>query len=315
VFFSHVPAAHALLIDRIVARVNDEVITLSQLYEEGLPFFERLRESFRGEELAAQVSRAERELLEQLILRRLQLQYAGRIGMTASDSDVNAAVKDVLTRNNLVEETLVAMLAREGLTLQDYKGRVREQIILNRLMNQAVRSRISVDASEVEAYYQGQREQFMQPAEARVRHIFFRLDPGADGSQVVATYQRATRVLQEVRNGGGFETLARRYSEDVTAGQGGDLGVIKRGQTHAAFEEAVFSLNDGQISEVIRTPTGLHIVKVEAASHGVLRPLAEIRAEVERRLLQEKIDKRFQEWTTELRHKAFIEVNLDGGEK
>lgn len=313
-FLSHVPPARALLIDRIIARVNDEVITLSQLYEEGLPFFERLRETFSGEELETQVTQAERELLEQLILKRLQLQHATRIGLSASENDVNAALKDVLTRNNLQEETLVAMLAREGLTLPDYKGRLREQILLNRLMNQAVRSRVSVDASEVEAYFQAHPEQFGQPDEARVRHIFFRLDPAAEGSQVAGTYERATRVLHEARNGSGFEELARRYSEDATAAQGGDLGMIKRGQMLAAFEEAVFSMNAGEISEVIRTPNGLHVVKVEAISTGTLRPLAEVRAEVERRVLQEKTDKRFREWANELRYKAFIEVNLHGGE-
>ena len=167
------------MIDRIVARVNDDVITLSELQEEGLPLFERLRENYTGKELAEQVQRAEREFLDQLILRRLQLQYANQIGITASDNEINAALKDVLTRNNLTQEQLTDLLTREGLTLQDYKDRLREQIILARLMNQAVRSRVSVDASEVEAYFKAHQDEFNQPAQARMRHIFFRIDPGA----------------------------------------------------------------------------------------------------------------------------------------
>jgi len=302
--------AHGLLIDRIVARVNDDVITLSQLQEDGLPLFERLRATFSGEELESEVRRAEREILEQLILKRLQLQYASQINLKASDNDVNAAVKDVLTRNNLTEESLVEMLAREGLTIQDYKERVREQIVLARLLNQAVRSRVSVDSSEVDAYYQAHEEEFKQPDAARVRHIFFRIDPGADSSVIAATQRRATQVLQEARNGRDFEGLARQYSEDATAANGGDLGNIRRGQTVAAFEEVVFSLREGQISDVIRTPNGLHIVKVERSSQGSTRSLAEAREEVERRLLQEKMEARFREWTDDLRNKAFIEINL-----
>jgi len=291
------------------------VITLSQLQEEGLPFFERLRESLSGEELARQVSLAEREFLDQLILKRLQLQYAAQIGLTASENDVNAAVKDVLTRNNLVQETLVEMLAKEGLTLQDYKDRVREQIVLARLLNQAVRSRVSVDASESEAYYHAHREEFGRPDEARVRHIFFRLDPAADTSQRDAIYARAAGALHEARNGGNFEALARRYSEDVTAARGGDLGVMKRGQMLAGFEEVVFSLRDGEISEVIRTPNGLHIVKAEVIAKGMPRSFAEVKEEVLRRVLQEKTDKRLREWANELRNKAYIEINLADGEK
>lgn len=315
VLIFNVPGARALLIDRIIAKVNDEVITLSQLQEEGLPLFEPLRGSFSGEELQKQVSRAEREFLDQLILKRLQLQHAAQIGLTASENDINAALKDVLTRNNLVQETLVEMLAKEGLTFQDYKDRLREQIVLARLLNQAVRSRVSVDTSEVEAYYQAHRGEFGRPDEAKVRHIFFRLEAAAETSQVEAIYARATRVLQEARNGSNFESLARRYSEDVTAVSGGDLGVIRRGQTLPGFEEVVFSMNDGEISDVVRTPNGLHIVRVEAVGKGTPRSLEEVKAEIQRRVLQEKMDKRLREWANELRNKAYIEINLHDGEK
>ena len=309
-FLWDLPAAQALLIDRIVARVNDEVITLSQLQEDGLPFFERLRETYSGEELQHEVQRAEREILEQLVLRRLQLQYASQINLKASDSDVNSAVKDVLTRNNLTEDALVAMLSKEGLTLQDYKDKVREQIIIARVTNQAVRSRVSVDASEVEAYYQAHIEEFRQPDAANVRHIFFRLDPAAPPSDVATVQRRATQVLEEARNGHDFESLARRYSEDATAAQGGDLGVIRRGETVPAFEHVVFSLREGAISEVFRTPNGLHIVKVERSALGETRALEDAHEAVERRLLQEKVDARFREWADELRNKAFVEITL-----
>jgi peptidyl-prolyl cis-trans isomerase SurA len=305
----------ALMIDRIVARVNDDVITLSELQEEGLPLFERLRENYTGPELEHQVQRAEREFLDQLVLKRLQLQYASQIGVTASENEINAAFKDVLIRNNLTQEQLIELLTREGLTLQDYKDRLREQIILARLMNQAVRSRVSVDASEVEAYYRAHRDEFNQSPQAHLRHIFFRIDPGAGRSQIEAVQARATQVLQEARNGDDFANLARRYSEDATAANGGDLGFLKRGQALPEFEEVIYNLKEGDISDVIRTPNGLHIIKVEAFSKGALGSFAEIKPEIERRLLQEKIEKRFQAWTNELKDKAFIEITLHEGNR
>jgi len=301
------------MIDRIVARVNDDVITLSELQEEGLPLFARLRENYTGSELAEQVQRAEREFLDQLILRRLQLQYASQIGITTSENEINAALKDVLTRNNLTQEQLTDLLTREGLTMQDYKDRLREQIILARLMNQAVRSRVSVDTREVEAYYKTHQDEFNQPAQARIRHIFFRIDPGVAQPQVDAVHARATRVLQEARNGSNFAELARLHSEDATAANGGDLGYIKRGQALPEFEEVIFTMKEGDISNVIRTPNGLHIVKVETFSIGSDRPFTETKAEIERRLLQEKIEKRFQDWTMELKDRAFIEITLHDG--
>jgi peptidyl-prolyl cis-trans isomerase SurA len=301
------------MIDRIVARVNDDVITLSELQEEGLPLFERLRANYTGAELESRVQRAEREFLDQLILRRLQLQYASQTGITASDNDVNAALKDVLTRNNLTQEQLTDLLTREGLTLQDYKDRLREQIVLARLMNQAVRSRVSVDASEVEAYYKTHQEEFNQPAHAKIRHIFFRLEPGTTPAQQDAVRERASRVLQEARNGGDFGDLARRYSEDATAPNGGDLGVIRRGEALPEFEEVIFTMREGQVSDVIRTANGLHIVKIEAFSKGSEQPFPEIKAEIERRILQGKMEQRFQDWTNELKDKAFIEITLHDG--
>jgi peptidyl-prolyl cis-trans isomerase SurA len=308
-----IDTGQALMIDRIVARVNDDVITLSELQEEGLPLFERLRENYTGQELAHQVQRAEREFLDQLILRRLQLQYASQLGITASENEINAALKDVLTRNNFTQEQLTDLLTREGLTLQDYKDRLREQIVLARLMNQAVRSRVSVDASEVEAYYKAHQDEFNQPAQVKVRHIFFRIEPGSARPQVEAVYGRATRVLQEARDGGDFINLARLYSEDATAANGGDLGFIKRGQALPAFEEVIFTMKEGDISEVIRTANGLHIVKVETFSKGSDRPFSEIKPEIERRLLQDKMERRFQDWTTELKDRAFIEITLHEG--
>lgn len=307
------PPAQALMIDRIVARVNDDVITLSELQEEGLPLFERLRANYTGKELEYQVQHAEREFLDQLILRRLQLQYASQIGINAAENEINAALKDVLNRNNMTQEALTALLTREGLTLQDYKDRLREQIILARLMNQTVRSRVSVDASEVEAYYKAHQDDFSQPAQARVRHIFFRIDPEAAPPQVDAVRERASQVLQEARNGGDFGDLARRYSEDATAANGGDLGVIKRGQALPEFEEIIFALREGDVSEVVRTPNGLHIVKIDAFTKGSEQSFSEIKAEIERRLLQEKIEQRFQDWTNELRDRAFIEITLHEG--
>jgi peptidyl-prolyl cis-trans isomerase SurA len=298
------------MIDRIVARVNDDVITLSELQEEGLPLFERLRANYTGQELESQVQRAEREFLDQLILRRLQLQYANQIGISASDNDINAALKDVLSRNNLTQDQLTDLLTREGLTLQDYKERLREQIVLARLMNQAVRSRVSVDASEVDAYFKAHQDEFNQPAQARIRHIFFRIEPGAPPSQLETVRERAYRVLQEARNGSDFATLAQRYSEDATAVSGGDLGMIRRGQALPEFEEVIFTMRQGDISEVIRTPNGLHIVKLEAFSKGSEQPFQEIKAEIERRLLQGKMEQRFQDWTNELKDRAFIEITL-----
>jgi peptidyl-prolyl cis-trans isomerase SurA len=307
--------AQALMIDRIIARVNDDVITLSQLQEEGLPLFERLRETYSGRELELQVRQAEREFLEQLILKRLQLQYANQIGLTASESDINAALKDVLARNNLTQEQLVELLTKETLTLQDYKDRLREQIILARLMNQAVRSRVSLDAREIEAYYQAHTTEFNQPDEVKVRHIFFRLDPTVPQPQRAAIHEHAQHVLEEARNGSDFTSLAQRYSEDATAQIGGDLGIIRRGQALPEFEEVIFTLQEGEISEVIRTPNGLHIVKVEAAAKGSSRPLAEVKTEIERRLMQTKMEKRFQEWANELRDRAFIEITLHEGDQ
>ena len=180
-------------------------------------------------------------------------------------------------------------------------------------MNQAVRSRVSVDTGEVEAYFKAHQDEFNQPAQARIRHIFFRIDPGVAQPQVDAVHARATRVLQEARNGSDFADLARLHSEDATAANGGDLGYIKRGQALPEFEEVIFTMKEGDISNVIRTPNGLHIVKVETFSIGSDRPFTDTKAEIERRLLQEKIEKRFQDWTMELKDRAFIEITLHEG--
>lgn len=296
---------HAIIIDRIMAKVNDEIITLSQVQEEGYPLLAKLQTEFSGEELRARQQLVEQQVLERIIDRILQVQQARKRGLTVSAQEVDAALQDIIRQNNLTEEEFKRILAEEDIDYLEYRTHIEEQLLVSRLLNIEVRSKIRVDLKEIEEYYQRHRNQYGGEMQFRVRHILF-LTNGSNGTMEKAR-ENAQIVLEKLRNGEDFVTLARLYSQDPSASSGGDLGFLKQGEMLPAFEEALKRLEVGEISEPIQTKYGFHIIRLEEKRGGEQKPLEAVRAEIENLLINQKMQRRYEEWMKELRDAAYIE--------
>ncbi len=296
---------HAIIIDRIMAKVNGEIITLSQVQEEGYPLLAKLQTEFSGEELRARQQLVEQQMLERIIDRILQVQQARKRGLTVSAQEVDAALQDIMRQNNLTEEEFKRILAEEDIDYLEYRNHIEEQLLVSRLLNIEVRSKIRVDLKEIEEYYQRHRNQYGGEMQFRVRHILF-LTNGSNGTMEKAR-ENAQIVLEKLRNGEDFVTLARLYSQDPSASSGGDLGFLKQGEMLPAFEEALKRLEVGEISEPIQTKYGFHIIRLEEKRGGEQKPLEAVRAEIENLLINQKMQRRYEEWMKELRDAAYIE--------
>lgn len=305
-----VVAGEGFLIDKVVAVVNDDVITLSQLQEEGKPLIQRMREELLEQDPDGQMQITERQILDALILRRLQIQEAEKQRIVVDQAQVTAAIEQIKRQNGIISDVEFAeALKQQHLTLEGLKTKVWEQLVVDALLVRNVRSGIVVSEEEIATYYQEHADRFRRPTSVRIRHILLRFPQNPSGESLAQVRSRAAQLLGQLRKGADFATMAQKYSDGVAAGDGGDLGVLRQGELHPALESAAFSLEPGSISDVIETGAGLNIVKVEERTGGD-RPSAGVREEIRRALFSQKLMHRMNEYFEELRKQAYIDIRL-----
>lgn len=302
--------ANAIVIDRIVAVVNREIITLSDVQEVASDELLGLQGKFQGEELEGEMEAVQRRSLDQLIIRSLQLQRAQDLNMEVTGRDIELAVEDVKEENHLTQETLEALLAREGITLEDYRQRITEEIMIRRVINFEVQSRIEVSSEEIEDYYQANVADFLPPEQLRASHILVAAPRNGDGVEDLEAQARAEVLLERAKSGEDFEGLARLHSEDDSGAQGGDLGLIQRGEILPDIEAVLFSLQQGEIGPLVRTSAGYHIIKLTEKTAQEAPPLEQVTDRIRGHVYTEKLNARYERWLEELKKKAYIEVSM-----
>ena len=306
-----VVVGEGVLIDKVVAIVNDDVITLSQLQEEGKPLIQRMREELLEQDPDGQVQITERQILDALILRRLQIQEAEKQRIVVDQAQVTAAIEQIKRQNDIVSDVEFAeALKQQHLTLEGLKTKVWEQLVVDTLLVRNVRSGIVVSEEEIPTYYQEHADRFRQPASVRIRHILLRLPRNPSAESLAQARSRAAELLGQLRRGADFATMAKKYSDGAAGGDGGDLGVLRQGELHPALESVAFSLEPGSISDVVETSAGLNIVKVEERTGGD-RLSARVREEIRQVLFSQKLVHRMNEYFEELKKQAYIDIRLN----
>jgi peptidyl-prolyl cis-trans isomerase SurA len=290
-------ASGSVVVDRVVAVVNSEIITLSDLQREQV----QNRKSDRKLD--------ERQLLEEMINRKLQVAAAKRVGMDVTDKELADAVTDITKRNNMDAKQFDAALAKEGLTLDQYKVELREQMTLSRMFNKYVRSLIAVDEAEARAFFQKNVKNFALPEEIRVRQIYIPLPENAPPDKVAAVEKKAQSVYERAKKGEDFIRLVREASEGVTASQDGDLGFMQREQVVPEIATAIQALKPGGISEPFLSAGGYNIIRLEEERVPV-KPYEKVKDEIMGVLYQQKMENTYRSWLQTLRSDSHIENRL-----
>lgn len=305
IFMFHTSIHAVVLLDRVVAVVNQEVITWSDLYR-AMEFeaSDKMRE-LKGDEKRKIFKENEAVFLENLIDLRLQLQAARQSGIDATSEDINEAINDLKKKYSLDDNKFVESLKREGFTLEEYKEKLAEQIILGRIVSQQVRSKIVVSESDIEKHMAENKDILIGEA-YRIRQIFFK-KPG-DSSLKKATEEKVNEVLKRLRDGEDFSSLAKIYSEDPSRKAGGDLGFIRKSHMAKEFIEVISQMKTGDVSQPFWTDRGLHIIKLEEKSERQTE--AELKEAVKNKLLEKQFSAKYKSWLRDLRENAYIEIRL-----
>jgi peptidyl-prolyl cis-trans isomerase SurA len=250
------PSPAPVALDRILVIVNDDVVTQSEL-DARLPAIKR--------QLADQHVRLppedvlRRQVLERMIMERLQLQLAAQLGIRISDARVDETVARLAAQNKMSPKEFNAELAREGITPAAFRHEVHNQLIIQQLVDREINSRVSVSDSEVDAFLATRKDQDAGK-QFNVSHILIGIPEGGRG--IEAAQQRAQDLVRQLRQGADFQQLAIANSQDPNALEGGNLGWKTAGQLPALFVSALDKMQPGEVSDPLRSPNGFHILKL-----------------------------------------------------
>ncbi len=296
--------------DRVVAVVNNEVITLHELDIMVNAYIDKMANASKAGDKAAIIKEARPAMLNRMIDDLLVEQEAKKAGIVVKDEDVMAAIADILARRNMKLEDFKTMLLKTGSSLETYKDEVRNHLMKMRVATKEVRAKIAVSDEEIGDYYSKHRNIYEGKESVRLQQIFIALPKGADAELRERERDQMESLLKRLRGGEPFESMAAQFSQESAAQAGGDLGFVERGTLLSQVEDVAFKLQTGQISDVIESPIGFHILRVTDRRGKGIKSLGAIRDEIKEEITREKMEKKIQEWIQDLRKKSYVEIRL-----
>jgi len=248
-----------------------------------------------------------RQVLDNLIDRELLLQQANSLKMAVPPQQVDTQMQQ-LEQRFPSKEAFEQALTAQNFTMDALKKDVEGQMLRQQLVKKQVQDKVNVSARDVQTFYDQHKDKYVEEEQMRARHILIRVPQQVTPADEDKLKSKADDALKRARTGEDFAALAKELSDDGSKENGGDLGFFPRGRMVPPFEEAVFALQPGQISDIVRTQFGYHIIKSEEHKTGRALAFDEAKAQVQEDLTREQTYARYQKYVAGLRSKAKVEV-------
>jgi len=295
--------------DRVLAVVNNDAITLSELQEAIAVYQYENRERAQ----AAASDELVQQFLTRMIDNRLQIQEAEREKIVIEEAEVDEELAERLKKMNVKgRDEFEALLKAQGLSMESVKRRIGDELRRGRIVGRRVRLRVSVMESEVTQYLEANRAKLETGLTYHARHILVLPDAGVADAAWENARIRAELLRAQLLNGADFAELAQQNSRDASARDGGDLGTLKRGELAQDIETQILSLAAGEVSLPFRSALGYHIFRLESKDSLEGEGLTRVKAQIREILFREKFDARLDTWLKEIKQRAVIDVRLDG---
>jgi len=301
------PSVSGEICNRVVAIVNDEVVTLYELDTmiqllTGTPSKQLKNKS---EEIYI---KTRQKVLDDLVDQKIVLEKIKELKIEVTAKEVDQAIERVKADNQFTQEDLLAELKEQGNNYESYRKSIKEELERIQLINYEVKSKIILREEEIEEYYNTHRDEFTSEGRVRLALIFLKQEDPADKNEARALYQKAQDILSMIKGGKNFANLARKLSNGPGASEGGDLGVFKMAELNPEMAEIIKDLSAGEVSKPIIRPSGIKIIKVEEKDGGGEKSLEQVRNAIQTILYRKELDKKYSAWIKELRKKAYIKI-------
>jgi len=305
-FASWAMQLHAEIVDKIVAVVNNEIITLSELNTQAEPYEERIEKTYKGTDKKRVLEETRKTLLNRMVDQILIKQEAKRLGIVIKDDEVTSMISEILKKRNITMDEFKNMLAKDGLSLESYKQEAKDHLMRGRLASREIRSKIMITEQEIGEYYKLHREEYEGRVAVKLRQILILCPPKSPDEKKREVRAEMEFILSRIKAGEKFEDLAAKYSPGLS----GELGFVEKGSMLQPVEEAAFSLKVGEMSGIIESPAGYHIIQVLDKRGAGIKSFESVRAEIIEEITREKSEKKFDEWISDLRKRSHVEIRL-----
>ena len=296
------------VVDRVICVVNNDAITLYELDEAEAHY---VYETKQQPEPGPARGELRDRLLKNIIESRIQLQQAEREKIGVEDADIQEQVADIMKKVNASSaREFEEILRSQGLTLDGLKKRIREQILVQRLIRRKVALRISVTEQEIDRYLVANREKLETGLTFEAHHMLFLPEVGKGEEAWQAAREKAERAHALLLEGQNFAEVAKKSSEDASAKDGGSLGALKRGELAPEIEQEILRLQPGESSAPFRSQVGYHLFQLDAKESLSGNALAQARSQIRDILYREKYEARLKEWLAEIKQRAIIDIRL-----
>jgi peptidyl-prolyl cis-trans isomerase SurA len=302
-------AAEASVVDRIVAVVNEDIITVYDIDMIVRPMVQNIKTQGLSPERERQtLSKLREEMLDNLINAKLTEQEVKRYKIAVTDEEVENHIRQLKQRRSLSDEDLKAGLAQEGLTLEEYRKEVKLQIQRSKLVNREVRSRVVITQAEIKDYYEKNRSKYGGGKTYYLWNLFVKLPPNPVPADRQAAQALLQAALTEVKQGRSFEELVRLNADGAKGIQGSELGSFRIEELTPQLRDVVQGMKPGQVSAITESDFGYQVVFVQQINETAGKPLAEVEGEIQEILFRERVDSRFAAWLADLRKRSYIKI-------
>lgn len=301
-------ASGGTVVEEIVARVNNDIITLSEYKKAEGSLHQDAVDNCQGcaeDKINDLVAEERKNLLRDMIDRSLMVQRAKDLNIDV-DTDVIKQLDEIRQQNNLPSmDALQKAVESQGVNWEDYKQQFKDGLLRQKVVQQEVGPTVKIGSGEVQKYYQTHQSQFVKPEEVDLSEIFLSTE-NKTPQETATVREKAEAIEKRVKAGDDFGALAKRFSEDSAASTEGEVGEFQRGTMTPDIEKAVFSLKRGESTDVMPIHNGFEIYHVNQRFEAGLQPLTKVEDEIENQLYQMRIQAAMQKYYTQLRHDSYI---------
>lgn len=302
--------AQPKVVNKVIATVDSDSILLSDYNKVSAPIIEAYTKENPDLAGSAKLSELKKEILQQMIDEKLILREAKKRNIQVQKVKVDQGVRDIKSRFPS-EQAFDEEMKKQNMTLGAFRKKVEEQLIMMQVVDAEVRQKVNTPTDEqAKKYYDENKDKMVEPEMVRARHILIKVDPKADEKTRAKALQTIQDIKKKIDAAEDFAELAKKFSEDPGSAQkGGDLGPFPRGVMVKEFEDAAFTLNVGQVSGIVKTEYGYHIIRCDEKKVEQKKSFDEVKEYIKEFLFRKDMEEKYKNWIDGMRKKAKITIN------
>ncbi len=304
-----VVSVSAKVIDRISAVVNDDIILLSELDRSFGPYLEKIKAyGYAPDKEKEMIFKAREGVLKQLIDGKLIDQQIKNSHITISEKEIDNAIERIKEANFYTAEDLNKALEQDGKTVEELRQNIREQILRKRLINFEVQSKIVITQDDIKAFYDSHKALYGGTKKVYLKNILMQVPVGADEAEKRVVYVQMEAIRKRIADGESFEELSMAFSQAPQASKGGDLGFFNIDVLAPKLQNAIDGLAAGDVTDILDTDLGYQIFLVQEIAREGAKSMEAAAPEIEQKLFNEIVDKKFKAWLENLRNRSHIKI-------